>query len=103
MLLQHIVMTEKKNARESSNPYLPEISVLLDLQGIMKFLSLQLQRNDSVTIEAEPRLKKTFIALQNLHSGQEPKCLNLQGFELTGTNKGVELNRAIQRVKQARK
>ena len=78
----------------TSLKFLKIMMFLIDLHRVLKFLSLQFQRNDILIIEVEPLLNKTFMALQNLRGGKGMKMLEFSDdFESTGMYKGVKLNR----------
>ena len=78
----------------TSLKFLKMMMFLIDLHRVLKFLSLQFQRNDILIIEVEPLLNKTFMALQNLRGGKGMKMLEFSDdFESTGMYKGVKLNR----------
>ena len=43
---------------------------MLDLQQVMKFLSLHFQRNDLLLIEVGALLRKVYIDLENIKGGK---------------------------------
>ena len=79
----------------TSLKFLKMMMFLLDLHGVLKFLSLEFQRNEILIIEVEELLNRSFMALQNLRGGKGNKMFQFsEEFERTGKYKGVELNRA---------
>ena len=63
---------------------------MLDLQQVMKFLSLHFQRNDLLLIEVGALLQKVYIDLENRKGGKGTQMLEFSDeYEVRGGLKGL--------------